>query len=228
MTQLRRLGSAIADASGGLVLWIPGGIGSRLRRYYYQLRGARVGRGTRLEVGVMIDNPRLVEIGSHSWIDRFAVLIAGLPRSGRETREVGAGKSLRAGIIRIGDRCHIGVNTVLSGIGGLDIGDDVTVAAGTKIYSFTHHYRSWSRPGDQRFVFGSLAEPKYQSMLQGPVRLGTNVGVGVDCLILPGVSIGERSFVRPHSVVGRSFDENSLVAGNPAAREGDRFQPVLK
>ena len=220
-----RVASALVEALGVAALWIPGGIGSRLRRTYYRLRGARFGARTRIEVGVIIDNPRYVRIGADSWLDRYAIIIAGPPGRERETRlKSGSGLAL-PGEVRIGDRCHIGVSTILSGIGGLSIGDDVTVAAGSKVYSLTHHYRSWSRPADRSVAFGSMGPREHQSMLQGEVTIGSNVGIGVECLILPGVRIERASFVRPRSVVSGNFPENSLIAGDPARREGDRFQP---
>jgi len=218
-----RLPGAIADAAGTLVLWVPGGIGSRLRRLYFRMRGARIGPRVRIEVGVLIDRPDLVEIGSDSWIDRYAILIAGPPGLDRETRAVGDAVPELEGRIRIGPQCHIGANTILSGIGGLDVGGQVTLAAGTKVYSLTHHYRSWADPARTDVVFGSMAPAALQSMLQGPVRIEDNVGVGVDCVILPGVTIGSGSFVRPRSVVTSSFEPNSLIAGDPARREGARF-----
>lgn len=223
MSAAARLPGAIADAAGMLVLWIPGGIGSRLRALYFRLRGAQIGSRVRIEVGVLIDRPDLVEIGGDCWIDRYAILIAGRPRLDRETRAVGEAAPELEGRIRIGAQCHVGASTILSGIGGLEVGSQVTLAAGTKVYSLTHHYRSWADPSRTDVVFGSMAPVEVQSMLQGPVRIEDNVGVGVDCLILPGVTIGSRSFVRPRSVVTSSFEPNSLIAGDPARREGARF-----
>lgn len=221
-----RLTHALAEAAGVIVLWIPGGIGSRLRRTYYRMRGATLGSRSRIDVGVTIDNPSLVSIGSDTWIDRNAVLIAGHPRAGRETRTVGPGDPGRQGRISIGDQCHIGAFTILSGMGGLTVGNRVTIAAGSKVYSLTHHYRSWADPGRTNVVFGSMAPDDQQSMLEGPVVLEDNVGIGTDCLLLPGTRIARDSFVRPGSRVrGAEFPENSLIAGDPATREGTRFQP---
>jgi acetyltransferase-like isoleucine patch superfamily enzyme len=62
-----------------------------------------------------------------------------------------------------------------------------------------------------------------QAMLQGPIVIGPNVGVGADVLILPGTVIGPRSFVRPRAVVRGRWPENSILGGDPAQREGGRF-----
>ncbi|MBI3747761.1 MAG: hypothetical protein HY262_02780 [Chloroflexi bacterium] len=222
---MRRIRAALADLVGGAIATTPGGIGSRLRVRYFRGRGARIGNGVRIDPGVSIDNPHLVVIGDDTWLDRFAILIAGQPRPGRETRIVGDNETEIVGRIVIGSRCHIGPQTVLSGIGGLDIGDESTIAAGSKVYSLTHHLRSWTRPEDRSVAFGSQVEASRQSMLQGSVTIGRNVGVGVDCLILPGATIRDDSFVRPGSQVSGSWPENSVLAGRPAAREGERYSP---
>ncbi|HUP54058.1 MAG TPA: acyltransferase [Methylomirabilota bacterium] len=222
---MARIGRVIADLVGGAILWIPGRVGSSLRIAYYRARGATIGPGCRFDTGLSIDRPDLVSVGPGTWLDRFAILIAGPPRPGRETRFVGSVEldAPAAGRIAIGARCHIGPHTILSGIGGLIVGDEVTLAAGCKVYSLSHHYRSWARPDDRAIAFGSQVADERQSMVQGTIEIGRNVGVGVDSLILPGTRIGEDSFVRPMSVVMGSWPSNCLLAGNPATREGARF-----
>jgi maltose O-acetyltransferase len=49
-----------------------------------------------------------------------------------------------------------------------------------------------------------------------PINIGNNVWVGMNSLILKGVSIGENSIVAAHSVVTKDIPENVLVGGNPA------------
>lgn len=211
------------DLVGALVLWIPGGIGSHARVMYYRLRGATIGPGVRIDVGACMDQPESICVGAGVWIDRFAILIAGLPRSGRETRIVGPNDAELVGKIQIGDRCHVGPYVVLSGLGGMRIGDDVTLSNGASAYSLSHHYRSWARPGDRSVVFGSRGPADRQAMLQGPVIIESNVGIGAGALLLPGTRIGRDSFVRPHSIVSGTWPENSLLAGEPATRTGPRF-----
>jgi acetyltransferase-like isoleucine patch superfamily enzyme len=219
-----RIRRVIADLVGGAVLWVPGRIGSSLRIAYYRARGASIGARCRFDTGLSIDRPDLVTIGPDTWLDRFAILIAGPPRPGRETRFVGGtDTSGEVGRITIGARCHVGPHTVLSGIGGLVVGDEVTLSAGTKVYSLSHHYRSWERPDDRSVAFGSQVPDERQSMVQGPIEIGRNVGIGVESLILPGTRIGDDSFVRPMSVVRGSWPPNSLLAGDPATLQGPRF-----
>lgn len=222
MTRGRR---AIADLIGGAILWIPGGVGSRLRTLYYRARGARIGPDVRLDVGVSLDSPGRISIGPGTWIDRYAILIAGEPRAGRETRVVGESRPDLLGRIEVGSRCHIGPYVVLSGLGGLQLGDDVTLANGAAAYSLSHHYRSWAKPGDRSTVFGSQGPVDRQAMLQGSLVVEDNVGVGAGALLLPGTSIGRDSFVRPRAVVSGRWPENTILAGDPAVRQGPRFDP---
>ena len=49
-----------------------------------------------------------------------------------------------------------------------------------------------------------------------PVRIGSDVWIGFDCCILPGVTIGNGSIVGARSVVCEDVEPYTIVAGNPA------------
>jgi acetyltransferase-like isoleucine patch superfamily enzyme len=49
-----------------------------------------------------------------------------------------------------------------------------------------------------------------------PVLIGSNVWIGRNSIILPGVEIGDHSVIGAGSVVTKSVPPRSLVAGNPA------------
>ncbi len=49
-----------------------------------------------------------------------------------------------------------------------------------------------------------------------PVRIGANAWIGFDCVILPGVTIGQGAIVGCRSVVDADVPAYTIVAGNPA------------
>lgn len=49
----------------------------------------------------------------------------------------------------------------------------------------------------------------------GEVRIGSNVLIGANCTILPGVTIGDDAIIGAGSVVHKDVAAGSFVAGNP-------------
>jgi len=48
-----------------------------------------------------------------------------------------------------------------------------------------------------------------------PVKIGNNVWIGANCVILPGVTIGENSVIGAGSIVTKNIPENVIAVGNP-------------
>lgn len=49
-----------------------------------------------------------------------------------------------------------------------------------------------------------------------PIEIGNDVYIGIRCIILPGVKVGNRCIIGAGSVVNRSIPDNSVHAGVPA------------
>ena len=103
--------------------------------------------------------------------------------------------------ITIGKNCMISWGAKLDVSGGsIIIGDRCTITHGCIILS---HDRSKKR-----------LDPKDKG--QGTVRLGNDVFIGVNSVILRDVTIGNYSIVGAGSVVTKDVPPNVVVAGNPA------------
>jgi len=89
--------------------------------------------------------------------------------------------------------CYIQCNN------GIEIGGGSIFAYGVKMISSNHDKK----------------DSKKQIETE-PIKIGVNVWIGANAIILPGVSIGDSSVVGAGAVVTKSFPENSVLAGNPA------------
>jgi len=103
--------------------------------------------------------------------------------------------------IEIGKNCYISFGAKLDvGSGKIIIGDRCTITYGCVILS---HDRSKKRIN-------------LKDKGTGTVRLGNDVFIGVNSVILRDVTIGDYSIVGAGSVVTKDVPSNVVVAGNPA------------
>jgi acetyltransferase-like isoleucine patch superfamily enzyme len=110
------------------------------------------------------------------------------------------------GDVKIGKNCWIGMFTILDGSGGLIIGDNCTISAGVHIYSHDNLKKTLS--------WGKL-QIEHES-----VKIGNCTYVAPQSIITKGVSIGNHCVVASNSFVNKSFDDFSIIAGNPAKKIG--------
>ena len=120
-----------------------------LVRYFYYRRKLRyLGKNVKIDTGVYFSNPEYISIDENSWIDRNVSIIAGEDKSSREKiyRE-NKNFTGEPGTVTIGKNVHVSIGCILSGIGaGIHIGDNCGIAAGGRLYAFSHHYRSMEHP----------------------------------------------------------------------------------
>lgn len=100
----------------------------------------------------------------------------------------------------------------------ISIGDHVTLAHNVTFH--THDGGVW--------VF----REKYPNInVYGKITIGDNVFIGSNVIILPNVNIGNNVVVGAGSIVTKSVESNSVVAGNPAKiikRVNEYEEKVLK
>jgi UDP-3-O-[3-hydroxymyristoyl] glucosamine N-acyltransferase len=112
----------------------------------------------------------------------------------------------------LGEYTLIGTNSVIDG--NVVIGNNVSIQSGVYIPLY-------SEIGDNVFMgpYSKLTNDKYmmrkQFDLKGP-KIENYVSIGANAVILPNVTLKERTIVGAGSVVTRSTEEADIVIGNPA------------
>lgn len=99
-------------------------------------------------------------------------------------------------LIKIGDNCGFS-GTVIGAFVNITLGNNVRCGANTLITDSDWH------PDDPR-----VGNPK-------PVFIADNVWLGVNSVVLKGVSIGKNSVIGANSIVVSDIPENVIAAGNP-------------
>ena len=103
--------------------------------------------------------------------------------------------------VSIGYRCSFGGDVVLNAYDSIEIGDDCMFAYGVVVTTATHDH---------------TVEVMNRSFIKKPVKIGSNVWIGVNAIILPGITIGDGAVVGAGAIVTRDVPENTIVVGNPA------------
>ena len=104
--------------------------------------------------------------------------------------------------IEIGDNSGIGLNCRIAG--PLSIGNDVMIAPGVNIITQNHEISDINIP------------MRLQTAEKKKVTICDDVWIGVNAIILPGVTIGKGSVVAGGAVVTKDVLPYQIVGGNPA------------
>ena len=106
--------------------------------------------------------------------------------------------------VTIGKDCRIYITQWGSEPFLINIGNKVTITSGVKI--LTHDGSTW-------LVHDSKGN-RYQHY--APVLIKDNVFIGINSIIMPGVTIGTNVVIGAGSVVTRDIPDNSVAVGSPA------------
>jgi acetyltransferase-like isoleucine patch superfamily enzyme len=217
---MRRLLQLPLNAADFAVSYVPGPVGHRVRYAYWKRRLAHLGDDVIIDVGVHFQNPEHISIDDGAWIDRGVIILAGPPGGQRLTfEEANPAFTGAIGDVRIGKRTHIAPYCVLSGIGGISIGDNCGVASHSAIYSYSHHYRNLKDRDDKtQYSFTPRARPDQQSMILKPVAIGDYCAVGLHCVLLPGTTLHRGTWVASGTTVTGTFPEQTLVSAGGATK----------
>lgn len=139
------------------------------------------------ETGVLVFHPENITLGRNVYVGHYAIL-----------------KGYYRNEMRIGDQTWIGQQCFFHAAGGLTIGARVGIGPGVKIITSVHTEAGRGVP-----VLFSPIE-------MGPVVIEDDVDLGVNSVILPGVTVGRGAIVGAGAVVNRDVAPYAVVAGVPA------------
>jgi len=183
-------------------------------------RVARAGRGVHLDPGVLLSYPQRIHLGHGARIARNVALRANSPLDpgiaiGDQCMvQDGALLNASEGFVHVGDRTWIGPFCVIYGNGGVRIGRDVMIAAHSCVTSVGHRHEELHIP--------MMA----QGIEVGPVTIEDDVWIGMNCTILPGVTVGRGAIVAAGAVVRSDVAPFTIVGGVPA-RVIDQRRPSI-
>lgn len=117
------------------------------------------------------------------------------------------------GVKFIGNPRYIQLDSMLDPLGGLSIGSNVVIS--TKVIILTHDY-------SYNVGLCSIgAALKTDIALFKPVLIDDYSFIGAGSIILPGTSIGKYCVVGAGSVLKGTYEDYSIIVGNPAKKIGD-------
>ena len=178
--------------------WIDSPTGARLRRVMLRALCRSFGNGVKIGLGVLVLHPHTFEIGDAVFLGNQTFL------QGRHD-----------------GRCVIGAHTWIGpqsyfDCRDLELGEYVGWGPGAKVLGSEHT----GEPVDAPVIKTDLVIK--------PVRVGNGADIGVNAVLLPGVTIGEGAIVGAGAVVTRDVPAYAIAAGVPAkvmrSRKGEHVQ----
>jgi acetyltransferase-like isoleucine patch superfamily enzyme len=172
-----------------------------LRRIWSRFSaGARLGDGVRLGLTARLINMGaidLVEIGPNT-------AIRGILRN-----ELG-------GRIRLGSCVYVGDGVILSAGEEIAVGSGTLLAHGVQVFdNDSHPVDAHERAQHFRMILG-LEAPGQVKIAVARVQIGERCWIGMQSLIMKGVTIGDEAIVAAGSVVATDIPPHVLAGGNPA------------
>lgn len=122
--------------------------------------------------------------------------------------KIGSHALLRRIELKMGSSCTVNSFAVLQG--KLNIGSNVSIAPGAKLFGENHNFSRIDIPFKQ------------QGNNRRGITVGDDVWIGADAVIVDGVTVGSHTVIAAGAVVTKDVPDYALVGGNPAKIIRDR------
>lgn len=208
-----------------LLRYIDGPIGVKLRYSYYKNRLGACGKNIIIDTGVFILSPKHVFLKDNIWIDKNVIILAGTSADKRTIKFKDNPKYLfNVGELHIDAEVHIAPNVILQSHGGISVGKRVGIAAGSNLYSLSHHYRNLLNKTDlKKYFFTPMAPAEDQSMISSPIVISDGSAIGLNTVVLPGTVVPKNSwFGVGLTLAGSSYEEDKIYYNTSELASKDR------
>lgn len=149
-----------------------------------------VGKNVLISDKASIYNANNIEIGENTRIDDFCILSAG------------------TGGIEIGRNVHIACYVSIIGKGKVKIDDFAGISSKSAIYSSNDDYSG-------NFMTGPTLPEKFINVSHKEVNIEKHVIIGVNTVVLPGVTIKKGAAIGAFSLVNKDCEALKIYAGVP-------------
>ena len=129
----------------------------------------------------------------------------------------------KSGLVKIGNHSYVGGGSFISR-SLIEIGDNVTIAWGGTFYDHDSHSLDYMKRrqdiddelNDIRNGRNFIANKDWSDVNSKPIKICNDAWIGMNVIILKGVTVGEGAIVGAGSVVTKDVPAWTVVAGNPA------------
>ena len=166
----------------------------RIEFVFKKINFNKYGSNNFIDLRTRFVNKKMISIGSNNFFGRYTIFYA-IPST--------FGSSVK---ISVGNNVYIGHHCSIHSISELIIEDHVVFSDYIYVSNVSH--------GTELIEGASIMEQPWVD--SGTVKIGEGTFVGHGAKILPGVELGKYCIVGAGSIVTKSFEDYSVIAGNPA------------
>lgn len=121
---------------------------------------------------------------------------------------------------KIGKYSTITWHCLVEGAAHVEIGDRCFIGPGTKILASTYEFNGY-------YTTEHMAEGHDVSAIRyGDIKICDDAYIGANCVVMPGVTIGEGALVGSNAFVNKNLEPWGIYVGTPARKIGERQKPT--